>query len=297
LKTFNSWTVAASVGLCALGLSGELAADPLVRIRTVVGDMFINLTPENAPNTVANFLNYTNDGRYNSSFIHRSAETRYVLNGPFEDFVIQGGGFSWFSGNAQPNTIPTDAPVANEFNVSNVRGTVAMAKPGNQPDGATSQWFINLDDRNSVLDTNTGGFTVFGTVDAAGMAIADAIADLSTVDEGSPFDDLPVLSPSIATIRSNLVLVESAQTFQRVTAPAAAILPASRSVAVGDTATAFATILNSSTTDAAASCSMTPSAAIAANFVYRQTNPATNQAFGPNNPLTSPVAMQAPQPR
>ena len=80
----------------------------------------------------------------------------------------------------------------NEPFISNIRGTIAMAKLGGDPNSATSQWFINLADNSANLDTQNGGFTVFGHVTGNGMSVADAIAMLNRVNVGSPFDALPV---------------------------------------------------------------------------------------------------------
>ncbi|MEM9301622.1 MAG: peptidylprolyl isomerase [Pseudomonadota bacterium] len=153
--------------------------NPVVSVATPVGDFQIELRRDTAPNTVANFLNYVSSGRYEDSFIHRSDP----------GFVIQGGGFT-FSGFV-PISIEADDPIANEFGLSNVRGTVAMARRAGSPDSATSQWFINLGDNRS-LDDVDGGFTVFGEVIGDGMDVVDAIAALPTFDTGS-FRELPLI--------------------------------------------------------------------------------------------------------
>ena len=107
-------------------------------------------------------------------------------------FVIQSGGYI----SAQdpldppvllPGPVATFSPIPNEArpDLHNVRGTIAMAKLPDDPDSATSQWFINLIDNSGPpnnLDTVNGGFTVFGTVSAAGMTTADAIAALPNYD-------------------------------------------------------------------------------------------------------------------
>ncbi len=121
-------------------------------IETPLGDIQIELLTDDAPRTVANFLNYVQNYKYYRSFMHRSVP----------GFVIQGGGFT-FNGVNPPGIIPF-APVDNEFKISNTRGTVAMAKIDGNPDSATSQWFINLADNSALLDNQNGGFTVFGRV-------------------------------------------------------------------------------------------------------------------------------------
>lgn len=158
-----------------------------VRLLTALGPIDIALYDTEAPLTVANFLSYVNSSAYNNSFIHRSVP----------GFIIQGGGYTWNSEANKVATIPALAPVQNEFSAtrSNVRGTIAMAKVGNDPNSATSQWFINLADNSLNLDNQNGGFTVFGQVTAGGMQVVDAIAALSTVNAGGTFTNLPILSP------------------------------------------------------------------------------------------------------
>lgn len=156
-----------------------------------------------APVTVANFLGYIDDGngnrRYDGTFIHRSAP----------GFVVQGGGFIYDPslGAFSPPSIPplttdpvknivtpADPTIVNEFDQSrsNLRGTIAMAKLGNDPDSATSQWFFNLADNSVNLDNQNGGFTVFGQVLGGGMNVIDSIAQLSTSNQGGAFTSLPV---------------------------------------------------------------------------------------------------------
>lgn len=141
-----------------------------------------------APATVTNFLNYVNDGDYKNSIIHRSVP----------GFIIQGGGFT--IEDLDIGTVSSDPPVVNEFNSqrSNTRGTIAMAKLGNNPNSATSQWFFNLADNSANLDNQNGGFTVFGEVlSDADLKPIDAIANLPYYDGSSYFNqpaltDLPV---------------------------------------------------------------------------------------------------------
>ena len=141
---------------------------------------------EGAPLTVENFQNYVEDGDYVNSIIHRS----------IPDFIIQGGGF--FLNDDSLEQVPVDDSVPNEFSSdrSNVEGTIAMAKLGNDPDSATSQWFFNLGDNSENLDDQNSGFTAFGEVISDQDAnTVNAIAELPTLDIsqqlGSPFSDVP----------------------------------------------------------------------------------------------------------
>ncbi len=161
-------------------VSGAEDRAVIVRVETPLGSFEIELFPDVAPITVANFLRYVEDGDFADSFIHRSVP----------GFVIQGGGFV-FAGDA-PAAIATRPPITNEFGRSNLRGTIAMAKQGGDPNSATSQWFINLADNAAALDTQNGGFTVFGQVIGGGMAVIDALAAVPIFSAGNPFAELPL---------------------------------------------------------------------------------------------------------
>jgi cyclophilin family peptidyl-prolyl cis-trans isomerase len=184
--------------LAGLLLSTDARPASRVMLETPFGEVEIELFDEQAPQTVANFLNYVNDGDYRNSFIHRSVP----------GFVIQGGGYTYVDGVV--DTIPTDPPVPNEPGISNLRGTVAMAKLSGDPDSATSQWYINLDDNSADLDSANGGFTVFGQVIGEGMQIVDQIAELEIWNAGSPFNSLPLIDyPGTGDITDqHLVMVD-----------------------------------------------------------------------------------------
>ena len=141
---------------------------PVVVVETNLGNIPLELTPEFAPVTVPNFLRYVDEGLYVDSFIHRSAA---LQDG--SPFIIQGGGFFFYRSGESPvvSPVPTYDPIINEPNVSNVRGTIAMAKLGGDPNSATSQWFLNLSDNGAILDDQNGGFTVFGRVVHDGMDV------------------------------------------------------------------------------------------------------------------------------
>ena len=163
----------------------------------VFGSIIIELFEKDTPGTVDNFLNYVNDGDYINSFFHRLDD----------DFVLQGGGFKTtsptFTNTSQFSEVPTDATIKNEPGISNLRGTVAMAKLGGQPDSATSQFFVNLSDDNTFLDSAANNaFTVFGKI--LGMSTVDTIAALPiNTDHASPFDELLLSATNqLATIES-----------------------------------------------------------------------------------------------
>ena len=136
--------------------------------------------------TVANFLGYVDRGDYTNTIIHRSVS----------GFVVQGGGFKApTAASNQPGgsatAIPAKPPVVNEPGNTNVRGTIAMAKIDGNPNSATNQWFFNLAN-NSALDSQNGGFTVFGRVVGNGMTAIDAIAALPKFNLGGALNELPL---------------------------------------------------------------------------------------------------------
>lgn len=174
-------TLVAILSISALLAIPVMAVADTVLIETPQGNIEIELLRDDAPKTVENFLQYIESGKYIGSFMHRSEP----------GFIIQGGGFTFAGSN--PSGIIPFASVENEFKLSNIRGTVAMAKVGNSPDSATSQWFINLADNSDNLDNQNGGFTVFARVTGNGMAVADAISQLEIIDAQGAFTDMPVI--------------------------------------------------------------------------------------------------------
>ncbi|WP_169334812.1 peptidylprolyl isomerase [Gilvimarinus chinensis] len=182
-----------------LALSSAQAAT--VQFQTVMGDFEVELFDETTPVTVANFLEYVEAGAYTNSIVHRSVN----------DFIIQGGGFTFDIENSQVESVQQRGPILNEPFLSNTRGTIAMAKLPDQPDSAVNQWFINLEDSNEFLDSVNGGFTVFGKVTDKGMEIIDAIADLKIADYrslNSSFKELPLRGVTSADIRNKVPLSE-----------------------------------------------------------------------------------------
>lgn len=195
--------IAVQVFACLVCLFPISVHATIVRLQTVMGVIDIQLLDNDAPITVSNFLNYVDAHAYDDSFVHRSVP----------GFVIQGGGYVWDNAANSVNAVATNAPIINEFDPahSNLRGTVAMAKLGGDPNSATSQWFINLADNSGNLDNQNGGFTVFGTVLAKGMDVADAIAGLQRVNAGGAFTQLPLATPLAGNVVTgdNLVILQS----------------------------------------------------------------------------------------
>ncbi|MDB9996201.1 peptidylprolyl isomerase [Gammaproteobacteria bacterium] len=157
----------------------------LVTISTSAGDIHLELDAENAPITVANFLQLAKDGYYNGTIFHR------IIDG----FMVQGGGLDE---NMAPKPTGTE-PIQNEANngLKNDRGTLAMARTMD-PHSATGQFFVNHKDNdflNHTSETSQGwGYAVFGSV-IDGMDIVDQIA-LSTTSTVGGYADAP-LEPTI----------------------------------------------------------------------------------------------------
>src|SRR5210317_901248 len=132
----------AVVALTSTLAHGALASE-IVRVDTDTGSFVLEMYSDIAPVTVANFLSYVNTGAYENTIIHRKVN----------NFVIQGGGFFYNPELGDISGINVGPAIVNEFNSSNTRGTIAMAKVGGDPNSATSQWFINLSDNSANLDS------------------------------------------------------------------------------------------------------------------------------------------------
>ncbi len=152
------------------GTTSVDAPQPLqVKLETAKGDIVIELNRKAAPITVANFVQYVDEGFYDGTIFHR------VIPG----FMIQGGGHS-----LDMSSKPTRAPIKNEAanGLKNVRGTITMARAP-QPNSATSQFFINHGDNaglNYGAPRDPNGYAVFGKV-IKGMDVVDTIAGGETV--------------------------------------------------------------------------------------------------------------------
>ena len=141
------------------------AAKPVVIMDTNMGSLEIELDDEKAPVTVKNFLSYVNDKFYDGTIFHR------VING----FMIQGGGFT--EGMKEKKT---KAPIINEGQngLRNEEGTIAMART-NDLNSATSQFFINVNNNESLNYPSNGGYAVFGKV-IKGMHVVNRIKMVKT---------------------------------------------------------------------------------------------------------------------
>ena len=165
------------------------ADNPTALIRTSMGDIKLELYAEKAPVSVENFINYANNGFYDGTIFHR------VIS----HFMIQGGGFT-----PDMKKKSTGEPIANEAGngLSNLRGTVAMART-NDPHSATAQFFINTQDNRNLdytgeANSRTWGYAVFGIV-TEGMEVVEKIRFVET-SSPPPFSDVPSVPVVIESI-------------------------------------------------------------------------------------------------
>ncbi len=163
-----------------------------------IADTFdVMLYEQLTPLTADNFRRYADEGYYEMSLIHRSVQQEATAE--YDAFkLIQGGGFAW-DDTLGGRYIPTFAPVLNEPGISNVSGTLSLAKQGGDPNSGTSQWYVNVSDNSGALDdpTNNGGFTAFGEVLHDGMDVVTAINQMTVYDfryafQNGAFGELPL---------------------------------------------------------------------------------------------------------
>jgi len=167
-----------------LGASAAAQAQK-VKLATSAGDIVIELDKAKAPKSVANFVQYVKDGHYNGTVFHRVIPT----------FMIQGGGMT-----ADMTEKPTRDPIPLESKngLSNLRGSIAMART-NDPNSATSQFFINVQDNPRLDAANArdgNGYAVFGKV-ISGMDVVDKIRAVPTSSKGM-HDDVPMMPVTIS---------------------------------------------------------------------------------------------------
>jgi peptidyl-prolyl cis-trans isomerase B (cyclophilin B) len=164
------------------------AQNPQVEMRTSMGVIVLELQPENAPETVKNFLQYVKDGFYTGTIFHRV----------IADFMIQGGGFTPDMQQKKPRD-----PIKHEGGnaLRNQVGTIAMARTAD-PNSATSQFFINVVD-NQMLDFRGPGpqeigYCVFGRV-IKGLEVVNKIRNVQTTSRGG-HQNVPVQTITIEKV-------------------------------------------------------------------------------------------------
>jgi cyclophilin family peptidyl-prolyl cis-trans isomerase len=180
----------------AFAATTAFAANPQVELDTTAGVIKIELFPDAAPKTVANFLDYVNAKFYDGTQFHR------VIDG----FMIQGGGFtSEFSQKPTRPPVPIEAESSSKAGLLNVAGTIAMARTSD-PNSATSQFFINVNDNKSLnYAPGNPGYTVFGKV-IAGM---DVVAKIAKAPKGATGPVGPGINP--ADVPVDKVIIKSAK--------------------------------------------------------------------------------------
>lgn len=179
------------VFLYALGanIHAAPALNPSVEFETSQGNFTVELYPEKAPKTVANFLQYVKDGFYENTIFHRVISR----------FMIQGGGFE-----RDLTEKNTREPIANESNngLLNEPGTIAMARTMD-PNSATAQFFVNLTDNQFLNYTSPDpeqiGYCVFGKV-TSGFEVVQKIGLSPTTSMGRNAD-VPIKSITIKSVK------------------------------------------------------------------------------------------------
>jgi cyclophilin family peptidyl-prolyl cis-trans isomerase len=193
---FSPMRRAAGLAVIAFACTGGAAwaqQAPKVKLSTTAGDIVVEVYPDKAPKTAANFLQYVRDKHYDGTIFHR------VIDG----FMVQGGGMD-----AKMAERKTRAPVPHEGReafakgLRNETGTLAMART-NDPDSATAQFFINVND-NAFLDPkgDNPGYTVFGRV-VGGMDVVNKIKGVPTGSAGMHGDvpKTPVVIQSATVVK------------------------------------------------------------------------------------------------
>jgi len=165
---------------------------PRVKLETTLGEITLELWPDKAPVTVANFLTYVREGFYDGLIFHRVISNAMVQTGGFEPGLVY--------------RQPTHPPINNEADngLKNERGTVAMAR-AYPIDSAAAQFFINIVD-NPILDhqgpePHRFGYAVFGAV-VDGMGVVDKMTWIPTAQQGQfpnvPTEDIVILRAWVA---------------------------------------------------------------------------------------------------
>ncbi|NTV74524.1 MAG: peptidyl-prolyl cis-trans isomerase [Holophaga sp.] len=172
-----------------------LASKPRVEITTTAGAFTVELEPDATPVTVANFMNYVKKGFYPGTIFHRVMKSAPT--------IIQGGGLTPdLAKKPTDASIKCEADLAKAKGLSNVRGTIAMARES-LPDSAKAQFYINVGN-NKALDFKARnladfGYCVFGKV-IKGMNVVDKIAAAKTSTQKT-MADVPVKPVTITAVK------------------------------------------------------------------------------------------------
>lgn len=194
--------LAGSFNVSLAGKFSDPDADSAVRLNTTLGSVDMILYNTLTPQTVANFMTYVTAGDYTDAAFHRSES----------NFVVQGGGYKPASSPDNFTEVIDRTAVQNEPGISNLTGTIAMAKLGGNPNSATNEFFFNLGNNSANLDNQNGGFTVFGRVATPSMSVVTAMAALPTKSYyiniagqlRGPFDNWPMNVPGAAPSSMNI---------------------------------------------------------------------------------------------
>lgn len=188
-QTWSRRLVLAGVAMASMAMSASWAqatqgtSAPQVKFQTSMGDIVVEVYPDKAPKTVANFLQYVKDKHYDGTIFHR------VIN----NFMIQGGGLS-----TSMSEKTTRAPIQLEAQngLKNDMGTIAMARTSD-PHSATAQFFINVKD-NDFLNAkgSADGYAVFGKV-TSGMDVVNKIKAVPTGARDVPQTPVVITSATL----------------------------------------------------------------------------------------------------
>ncbi len=188
--------VVIALGL-AVAAAGPATAGTIATFSTNLGNFEVELSSDPLlETTVENFLAYVDAGAYANSIIHRSTTYNYVVEDgqtiPTSTWILQGGGFVLDGSTIEPIATGSAIPLQISGSASNVAGTLAMART-NDPNSATSGWFINVTNNSAAYD---GQYAVFGTV-VSGLNVIEQMAFLTVYDVseqfGPAFGELPLI--------------------------------------------------------------------------------------------------------
>ncbi|MDR0534827.1 MAG: autotransporter domain-containing protein [Puniceicoccales bacterium] len=209
-RSFCRLFAAAALALASTPCAVAETVYDTVRLTISIGSdertVDIRLLPDAAPNTAANFKKYVDGGSMVGTFFHRSVTGFVVQGGGFRDLVLNSS-----TGTATATSATNHGTIKNEYNLHNIEGALAMAKLGGDPDSASNQWFVNINDNRANLDNQNGGFSVFAELATAeSLAVFKYINDPINVpvyNKGGAFDSLPLINGTTPVIITKAELV------------------------------------------------------------------------------------------